>query len=151
MDTKDIIFELRTKNGMSQDELAERVFVTRQAVSRWENGDTTPNVDTLRQLSALFDVSINTLLGSPREPQCQCCGMPLTDAEMARDPDHTVNEDYCRYCRVDGEVTYRTLDEMVEFLVNGHFIPGMTDEVARAFYRDQLPRLQYWREQAENT
>ena len=32
MNTKDIIFELRTKNGMSQDELAEKVFVTRQAV-----------------------------------------------------------------------------------------------------------------------
>ena len=35
MDAKDIILELRTRNGMSQDELAEKVFVTRQAVSRW--------------------------------------------------------------------------------------------------------------------
>ena len=40
METKDIIFELRNKAGLSQDELAERVYVTRQAVSRWENGDT---------------------------------------------------------------------------------------------------------------
>ena len=38
MNTKDIILKLRTKNGLSQDELAEKVFVTRQAVSRWENG-----------------------------------------------------------------------------------------------------------------
>lgn len=38
METKDMIRELRTKNGFSQDELAEKVFVTRQAVSRWENG-----------------------------------------------------------------------------------------------------------------
>ena len=39
MNTKDVIHQLRTKRQMSQDELAEKVFVTRQAVSRWETGD----------------------------------------------------------------------------------------------------------------
>ena len=77
MDTKDMILQLRTRQGLSQEELAEKVFVTRQAVSRWENGDTTPNTETLKLLSKLFDVSINTLLGSPRQLICQCCGMPL--------------------------------------------------------------------------
>ena len=56
MDTKDVIYDLRTKNGLSQDELAEKVFVTRQAVSRWETGETTPNVETLKLLSNVFDV-----------------------------------------------------------------------------------------------
>lgn len=65
METKDIIAQLRTKKGMSQAELAEKVFVTRQAVSRWETGETQPNTETLKLLSRLFDVSINTLLGSP--------------------------------------------------------------------------------------
>lgn len=48
METKKIILKLRTERGMSQDELANKVMVTRQAVSRWENGDTVPNTDTLR-------------------------------------------------------------------------------------------------------
>ena len=79
METKEIIYELRRKNGLSQEELAEKIFVTRQAVSRWETGETIPNIDTLKLLSKIFNVSINTLLGSPRELICQCGGMPLED------------------------------------------------------------------------
>ena len=56
METKNIILKLRTERGMSQDELADKIMVTRQAVSRWENGDTVPNTDTLRLLSKEFDV-----------------------------------------------------------------------------------------------
>ena len=71
METKDVIYELRTKAGLSQDELAEKLFVTRQAVSRWENGETVPNTETLKLLSKLFRVSTNTLLGSPQQLVCQ--------------------------------------------------------------------------------
>ncbi|WP_270475876.1 helix-turn-helix transcriptional regulator [Coprococcus sp. AF51-11b1] len=77
METKNVILKLRTERGMSQDELADKIMVTRQAVSRWENGDTVPNTDTLKLLSKEFDVSINTLLGEPRKLICQCCGMPI--------------------------------------------------------------------------
>ena len=38
MNTREVIYELRRKKGLSQDELAEKVYVTRQAVSRWETG-----------------------------------------------------------------------------------------------------------------
>ena len=51
MKTKNIILDLRTKKGMSQDELADKIMVTRQAVSRWENGETKPNTETLKLLS----------------------------------------------------------------------------------------------------
>ena len=105
METKDIIFELRTKRGLSQEELAEKVFVTRQAVSRWETGETIPNIDTLKLLSKLFDVSINTLLGSPRELVCQCCGMHLEDCTTSRETDGDFNEEYCKGCYADGEYT----------------------------------------------
>ena len=96
MSTKEVIFELRTKNGLSQDALAEKVFVTRQAVSRWENGETVPNTETLKLLSKLFNVSINTLLGSPRKLICQYCGMPLEDAMISREKDGSFNDDYCK-------------------------------------------------------
>ena len=56
METTHILRELRAKHGLSQDELAEKVYVTRQAVSRWENGETTPNTETLKLLSKEFDV-----------------------------------------------------------------------------------------------
>ncbi len=105
MDTKDILLELRMKKGLSQDELAEKVFVTRQAVSRWENGETTPNIETLKLLSQLFDVSINTLLGSPREMVCHCCGMSLNDATTSKETDGVFNEEYCKWCYDDGEFT----------------------------------------------
>ena len=82
METKNVMYELRTGKGMSQDELAEKLFVTRQAVSRCEYGETVPNTETLKLLSKLFDVSINTLLGSPRQLVCQCCGMPREEASF---------------------------------------------------------------------
>ena len=105
METKDVIFELRTKRGLSQEELAEKVFVTRQAVSRWETGETIPNIDTLKLLSNLFNVSINTLLGSPRELVCECCGTPIEDCNISRETDGSLNEEYCQWCYADGEYT----------------------------------------------
>ena len=111
MDTKDMIRRLRTEKGLSQDELAEKLFVTRQAVSRWENGETTPNTETLKQLSRLFDVSINTLLGAPRQLVCQCCGMPLEDAATSREPDGAFNEEYCKWCYTDGTFKYTSKEQ----------------------------------------
>ena len=57
METRQVILQLRTAKGLSQEELAEKVYVTRQAVSRWETGETVPNTETLKLLSQLFDVS----------------------------------------------------------------------------------------------
>ena len=118
METKEIILSLRTKSGMSQEELAEKLYVTRQAVSRWENGETLPNPETLKALSKLFDVSINTLLGSPRTLICQCCGMPLDDTSISREPNGEFNEDYCKWCYADGKYTYDDLATLTDFLVS---------------------------------
>ena len=146
MDTKDVILELRTKKGMSQDELAEQIFVTRQAVSRWETGETTPNVETLKLLSKLFDVSINTLLGSPRQLICQCCGMPLSDGDISRETDGFFNEEYCKWCYADGEYMYHNMDDLIEVCVQNMASEQFSAQQARAYLKDTLPKLDYWKQ-----
>lgn len=145
MNTQSIIYQLRTKNGFSQDDLAERVFVTRQAVSRWENGDTVPNTETLKLLSRLFNVSINTLLGSPQQLICQCCGMPLDDAILGRDADGALNEHYCQWCYADGTYTYSNMDDLIEVCVGQMAKQGFTEEQAREYMKQKLPTLDYWK------
>ena len=147
MDTKKIIYELRTKNGMSQDELAEKVFVSRQAVSRWENGETVPNTETLKLLSEVFDVSINTLLGSPRKLICQCCGMPLEDdAIISRDSDGSLNEDYCKWCYANGEFAYQSKESLLDYLVANMPNPDNADEETRRNQFDlYLSQLKHWK------
>ena len=149
MSTKDVIYELRTKMGLSQDELAEKVFVTRQAVSRWETGETVPNTETLKLLSKLFDVSINTLLGSPRQLRCQCCGMPLEDSILSREKDGTINEDYCQWCYADGTYTYSDMDDLIETCLPHMVGENFTEEQARAYMKQMLPQLDYWKRYEE--
>lgn len=146
MDTKDVILELRTKKGLSQDGLAEKIYVTRQAVSRWETGETVPNTETLKLLSKFFDVSINTLLGSPRKLICQCCGMPLDDSVTSKEPDGTFNEEYCKWCYTDGKFTYSSMEELISFCAEHMANENFTSEQVRAHMTDMLPKLNYWKE-----
>ena len=144
MSMKNPIHELRQLKGLSQDELAEKVFVTRQAVSRWENGATTPNTETLKLLSKLFDVSINTLLGSPRKMICHCCGMELDDTTTSREIDGGFNEDYCKWCYNEGEFTLDFWQRYVE--LGGEegferFKQQLVDEL-NALHVDGMPKVE---------
>ncbi|MDD6646478.1 MAG: zinc ribbon domain-containing protein [Firmicutes bacterium] len=145
METKDIIHELRMKNGLSQDELAEKVFVTRQAVSRWENGDTVPGTETLKLLSKLFDVSINTLLGAPRQLICQCCGMPLDDSTISKETDGSFNEEYCKWCYTDGEFKYTSVEQLIDFCVEHMSSESWPPEQVRAHMEAVVPNLNHWK------
>ena len=149
METKEILLELRKKNNFTQEALAEKLFVTRQAVSRWESGETVPNVETLKLLSKVFDVSINTLLGSPRKLICQCCGMPLDDSAMSKEPDGSFNEEYCKWCYADGKFVYTDLDVLTDFLVGHMSNENWPAAQARAFFEAQLPNLNYWRKKEQ--
>ena len=146
MTVQDIIRNLREKHGLSQDQLAERVMVTRQAVSRWETGETQPNTETLKLLSKEFDVSINTLLGSPRQLICQCCGMPLGEDEViSKESDGTFNEDYCRWCYADGTYTYSNMDELIDVCVGQMANEDFSEGQVRAYMQQLLPTLDYWK------
>ncbi|MCL2434215.1 MAG: helix-turn-helix domain-containing protein [Clostridia bacterium] len=144
METKDIMLDLRQKHGLTQDEMAEKLFVTRQAVSRWETGETQPNTETLKVISKTFDVSINTLLGQPQKLQCQSCGMPLhDDATLSKEADGAFNESYCKWCYADGHyLTECTMDEMIEQILPHMNWPDA--DKAREFLRGQLPGLKRW-------
>lgn len=149
MNTKDVIAELRNREGLSQEQLAEKVYVTRQAVSRWETGETVPNTETLKLLSKLFDVSINTLLGSPRQLICQCCGMPLEDSSMSKEPDGSFNEEYCKWCYADGKFVYTSLEELTDFLVDHMANEKWPPKQAREYFKEQLPKLNHWKADRE--
>lgn len=147
MEIKEILRNLREKKHLTQEQLAERVMVTRQAVSRWETGETQPNTDTLKLLSREFGVSVNTLLGSPIQLICQCCGMPLNEDDMiSREPDGSFNEDYCKWCYTDGKFVYRSKEDLLDFLV-GH-IPNpdnLSDEERRTQLNSYLSQLKHWK------
>lgn len=58
------LFELRKEKGYSQEELADKLNVARQTVSKWENGTTTPDFENLIELSKLFEISIDEFVGN---------------------------------------------------------------------------------------
>ena len=147
MTTQEMIKSLRQKKGLSQDELAKQVFVTRQAVSRWETGETVPNTETLKLLSRVFDVSINTLLGSPRQLICQCCGMPLDDSTLSKEPDGAFNEDYCKWCYTDGKFTYSSKEQLIDFCAEHMATEAWPKEQIRAHMEAILSTLRHWKEE----
>ena len=148
MKTSEVLKQLRVTHGLTQDQMAERVLVTRQAVSRWETGETQPNTETLKILSREFNVSVNTLLGSPRTLVCQCCGMPLTeDGMISRETDGTFNEDFCTWCYAGGQFAYATKDALLDFLLAHTPNPeGTPEEELRRLYDEYLSRLKHWKE-----
>ena len=147
MEIKDVLKNLREEKGLTQEQMAERVMVTRQAVSRWETGETQPNTDTLKLLSREFDVSINTLLGSPRQLICQCCGMPLNeDSMISKETDGSYNEDYCKWCYADGKFVYQSKESLIDFLVSHMPNPDqLEDEERRAQFESGLSQLKHWK------
>lgn len=152
METKNIILELRKNQNMSQSEFAEKLSVTRQAVSRWENGDTIPNTDTLKLIAKTFGVTSDYLLGHPAG-QCQSCGMTLEkDCDKGTEHDGHKSEEYCAFCYQHGEFAHSiSMEELVELNLqtlddwNESVGLHLTKQEARLQLMEFLPTLKRWK------
>ena len=152
METRNTILELRKHLNLSQNEFAEKLSVTRQAVSRWENGETVPNIDTLKLIAKTFDVSVDFLLGGP-VGQCQSCGMLLIKSgDKGTESDGRKSEEYCVFCYQHGQFTQDiSIEELIERNLqdldswNQENGLHLTEQEARAELQKFLPTLKRWR------
>ena len=85
------IYELRRSAGLSQEQLAEKIGVSRQAISKWEGGLATPELDKLIALSECFGVTLDELAKDDTTPGT-CAGAPAPQKEIAaQEISHTAN------------------------------------------------------------
>lgn len=151
MSTGTILKSLREASMMTQTSLAEKLHVTRQAISRWENDETIPGPDLLVSLSSVFGVSIDALLESPEIRYCECCGMPIEPSIMAKNKEGELDPRYCKWCMDDGIFAYTEVDQMLDFLVSHMPVEGMDEPACREFYRNSLGKLPYWKPKLDKT
>lgn len=149
MAVKDILPLLRKERGITQEDLAKKLFITRQAISRWETGETTPEIDMTKLIARELDVPITDLLEMP-ENYCQSCGMMFTGPNQhGHELDGSENEDYCRWCYEHGKYTYETtMEDMIEECAPrmAEYMGWTVDESA-SLLGAVLPTLERWKQQ----
>ena len=148
MAIKDVLPRLRRERGLTQEDLAKKLFITRQAVSRWETGETAPGIDMTKLIAVTLDVPVTELLEMP-EHYCQSCGMMFTAPDQhGHEADGTEVEDFCRWCYDDGAYTYETtMEDMIEDCAPrmAEARGGTVDESASRLGA-VLPTLKRWKE-----
>ena len=123
MEIKEIIANIRKKEGLTQAQLAKKLYVTRQAVSKWERGEGTPDLEILKKISDTFQLSMDYLTGKTTERKgvvCQSCEMLIKD-EMQKGTEKKgeKSDTFCFYCYRDGQFTQNcTVEEMAEKVVH---------------------------------
>lgn len=71
--------------------------------------------------------------------------MPIDDDSiLGRDKDGTLNEEYCKWCYADGTYTYNDMDELIDVCVKNMVNENFTEEQARSYMKEMLPKLDYW-------
>ena len=142
---------VRRAHGLTQEQLASKLYVTRQAVSRWERGEVTPGIDMMKLIAAVTGEPLSHLLEMP-EHYCESCGMYLTPDDCGTDADGGRNDHYCKWCYDRGDYTYETtMEAMIEDcaprLAKNE---GMTLDEAVSLMGAVLPQLERWRAVRKN-
>lgn len=71
--------------------------------------------------------------------------MTLEDVTISKETDGLFNEDYCKWCYANGEYMYHNMDDLIDVCVNHMANDEFTPEQVRAYMRDMLPKLDYWK------
>ena len=145
----DVLVRIRKERNLTQEDLARKLYVTRQAVSRWENGETTPGIDMCKLIAATCDVPVALLLEMPDGAFCQSCGMPLSDPSLlGTEADGSPSEHHCKWCYANGDYLGAcTMEDMVGICVANMTGPDapFTEDEARAYMEALLPTLDRWK------
>ena len=154
MPMKDAIAAIRKEAGITQEEMARRLYVTRQAVSRWETGETAPGIDMVKLICVTFGVPLERFFDMPMSYYCQCCSMPIPEDELhGTEADGSKSADYCKYCYDHGDFTAKgmTMDEFIEATAPMEAKAlGVSLDEAVSLMATLLPHLKRWREVGEN-
>ena len=145
------LIAVRRAHHLTQEQLAAKLFVTRQAVSRWERGEVTPGIDMMKLIAAITGEPLSHLLEMP-EHYCQSCGMILTPDDCGTDATGATTDHYCKWCYDHGKYTYdTTMEAMIEDcaprLAQNN---GMSLDEAVSLMGAVLPQLERWRTVQEN-
>lgn len=145
------LIAVRRAHHLTQEQLAAKLFVTRQAISRWERGEVTPGIDMMKLIAAVTGEPLSHLLEMP-EHYCQSCGMILTPDDCGTDATGATTDHYCKWCYDHGKYTYATtMEAMIEDcaprLAQN---TGMSLDEAVSLMGAVLPQLERWRTVQEN-
>lgn len=84
-------------------------------------------------------------LGAPQRLICQCCGMPLEDSILSREPDGSFNEEYCTWCYSGGKFTYTSKEQLIDFCVAHIASEDWPAQQVRAHMETVVPELKHWK------
>lgn len=147
MSVGETLARMRRERNLTQEDVARRLYVTRQAVSRWETGETEPGVDMCKLIAATFDMPLMELLEMPDGDYCQSCGMPFyQDADHGSEAGGGRSRDFCSMCYEDGAfVRDETMEELIEQAAP-HMAAAsrISRDEAVSFMGALLPHLQRW-------